>query len=90
MEEVKARIGNAIGPYEDLLTTMKRRKLKWYWHVTRSSGLAKLSYMKQLKGEDEETDRGNDGNTTSKSGLAFHGTSHYGKLRTERSGERWL
>ena len=25
----------------DLLTTVKRRKLKWYWHVTRSSGLAK-------------------------------------------------
>ena len=31
-EEVKARIGNAIGPYEDLLTTAKRRKLKWYGH----------------------------------------------------------
>ena len=28
-EEVKARIGNAIGPYEDLLTSVKRRKLKW-------------------------------------------------------------
>ena len=25
-EEVKARIGNAIGPYEDLLTAVKRRK----------------------------------------------------------------
>ena len=33
-EEVKARIGNAIGPYEDLLTSVKRRKLKWYGHVT--------------------------------------------------------
>ena len=41
-EEVKARIGNAIGLYEDLLTLMKRRKLKWYGHVTRSSGLAKI------------------------------------------------
>ena len=40
-EEVKARIENAIGPYEDLLTSVKRRKLKWYGHVTRSSGLAK-------------------------------------------------
>ena len=39
-EKVKARIGNAIGPYEDLLTSVKRRKLKWYGHVTRSSGLA--------------------------------------------------
>ena len=39
-EEVKTRTGNAIGPYEDL-TSMKRRKLRWYGHVTRSSGLAK-------------------------------------------------
>ena len=31
---VKARIGNAIGPYEDLLTSVKRRKLKWYGHAT--------------------------------------------------------
>ena len=40
-EEVKARIGNAIGPYGDLLTSVTRRKLKRYGHVTRSSGLAK-------------------------------------------------
>ena len=32
-EEVKARTGNAIRPYEDL-TSVKRRKLKWYGHVT--------------------------------------------------------
>ena len=38
-EDEKAIIRNAIGPYEDLLTSAKRRKLKW--HVTRSSGLAK-------------------------------------------------
>ena len=40
-EEVKARTGNAIGPYEDNLTSVKRCKLKWYGHITRSSGLAK-------------------------------------------------
>ena len=40
-EEVKARIENTIWPYEDLLTSVKRRKLTWYGHVTRSSGLAK-------------------------------------------------
>ena len=38
-EEVKARIRNAIGQYEDLLTAVKRHKLKWYGLVTRSSGL---------------------------------------------------
>ena len=32
-EEVKTRIGNAIGPYEDLLISVKRRKLKWYGHA---------------------------------------------------------
>ena len=49
-EEVKARIGNAIGPYENLLTTVKRRKLKWYGHVTRSSGLAKTILQGTVQG----------------------------------------
>ena len=40
-EEVKARIGFAIGLYEGL-TSVKRRKLKWYGQVTRSSGQAKI------------------------------------------------
>ena len=40
-EEVRNRTRQAIGPHEDLLTTVKRRKLKWYGHITRSSGLAK-------------------------------------------------
>ena len=49
-EEVKARIGNTIGPYEDLLTSVKRRKLKWYGHVTRSSGLAKTNLQGTVQG----------------------------------------
>ena len=49
-EEVKARIGNAIGPYQDLLTSIKRRKLKWYGHVTRSSGLAKTVLQRTAQG----------------------------------------
>ena len=40
-EDVYAKIQQAIGPYEDLLTTLKRHKQKWYGHVSRSSGLAK-------------------------------------------------
>ena len=49
-DEVKIRIGNAIGPYEDLLTSVKRRKLKWYGHVTRSSGLAKTILQGTVQG----------------------------------------
>ena len=40
-EEVRAKTQQAIGPHEDLLTIVKRRKLQWYGHVSRSSGLAK-------------------------------------------------
>ena len=40
-EEVHARIQQAIGPHEDFLTIIKRRKLQWYGDVSRSSGLAK-------------------------------------------------
>ena len=35
-EEVRAKIQQAIGPLEDLLTIVKRRKLQWYGHVCRS------------------------------------------------------
>ena len=40
-EEVRAKIQQAIGPHEDLLAIVKRRKLQWYGHVSGSSGLAK-------------------------------------------------
>ena len=88
-EEVKARTGNVIGPYEDLIS-VKRRKLKSYGHVTRSSGLAKTVLQGTVQGGREEADRGNDGKTTPRSGLAFNGTSQYGKPRTARSGGNWL
>ena len=31
-EEVRAKIQQAIGPHENLLTIVKRRKLQWYGH----------------------------------------------------------
>ena len=49
-DEVKTRIGNAVGPHEDLLPSVKRRKLKWYGHVTKSSGLAKTVLQGTVQG----------------------------------------
>ena len=49
-EEVRAKIQQAIGPHEDLLTIVKRRKLQWYGHVSRSSGLAKILLQGTVKG----------------------------------------
>ena len=40
-KEVHAKIQQAIGPHEDLLIIIKRRKLQWYGCVSRLSGLAK-------------------------------------------------
>ena len=48
-EEVRAKIQQAIGPHEDL-TTVKRRKLQWYGHVSRSSGLAQTILQGTVKG----------------------------------------
>ena len=60
----------------------------WVCHIDHLDW-PRLSYRKQFKEGDEESDRGNDGKT-SKSGLALNGTSYYGKPRTARSGGSWL
>ena len=49
--KICAKIQRAIGPHEDLLTIVKRHKLKWYGHVFRSSGLAKTIARGTVKGE---------------------------------------
>ena len=49
-EEVKARTGNAIGPFELMKTSLKRYKLKWYGHVTQSSGPAKTILQGTVQG----------------------------------------
>ena len=40
-DAVRDRIRRAIGPYDDILTAVKKCKLKWFGHVSRSSGFAK-------------------------------------------------
>ena len=49
-EEVLTKIQQAIGPHEDLLTIVKRHKMQWYGHVSRSSGLAKTTLQGTVKG----------------------------------------
>ena len=41
--EVHNRIQNTTGVHDDLLTMVKKRKLRWYGHISRSSGMA-LTY----------------------------------------------
>ena len=63
-EEVRAKIQQAIGPHEDLLTIVKRRKLKWHGHVSRSSGLAKTILQGTVEGGRRQ-DKGKSGKKTS-------------------------
>ena len=55
-EEVRAKIQQAIRPHEDLLTIVKRRRLQWYGHVFRSSGLVK-NYLARHSERGRQQDR---------------------------------
>ena len=48
-EKVRAKIQQAMGPHKDLLAIVKRRKLQWFVHVSRSSGLAKTVLQSTVK-----------------------------------------
>ena len=89
-EEVRAKIQQAIGPHEDLLTIMKRRKLQWYGHVSRSSGLAKTILQGTVKGEENKADNGRGGKSTLGNGQARSSASPRGQRRTGENGENWL
>ena len=50
-EEVRRKIQAAIGEYDERLTLVKKRKLRWFGHVSRSSGLAKTILQGTVKGK---------------------------------------
>ena len=50
-EEVLRKIQTAIGEYDELLTLVKKWKLRWFGHVSRSSGLAKTILQGTVKGK---------------------------------------
>ena len=66
-ETVCAKIPQAIGLHADLLTIVKIRKLQWYGHVSRSSGLAKtilqgtVQWGKKTRHTEEEVKRQHQG-----------------------------
>ena len=67
-DAVRNRIKQAIGPYDDILTTVKKHKLKWFGYVSRSSGFAKTILKEQCKEEEEGADKRSVGRTTSLNG----------------------
>ena len=49
-EEICKTLVQHVGHCEDLLTTVNKRELRWYGHVTRSSGLSKTTLQGKLQG----------------------------------------
>ena len=49
-EEVRNRIQNAIGVHDDLQTVVKKRKLRWYGHISRPSGMVRTILKGAVKG----------------------------------------
>ena len=82
-DEVRAKIQQAIGPHEDLLTIVKIRKLH-------SPGLAKTILQGTVKGEEDKADRKRGGRTALGNGQAWSSPSPRGQYRTEKNGANWL
>ena len=67
-KEVRSRIQNAIGVHDDLLIILKKRKLRWYGHISRSSGMTKTILQATGDEQEGEEDRRRDGKVTSTNG----------------------
>ena len=50
-DEVRNRIEEQIRPFVDLLTAVRKRKLRWYGHVTRSNGLSNTVLQGTIQGK---------------------------------------
>ena len=50
-EDFRRKIQAAIGEYDKLLTMVKIRKLRWFGHVSKYSGLAKTVLQGTVNGK---------------------------------------
>ncbi|MEW8548147.1 MAG: hypothetical protein AB2693_31985, partial [Candidatus Thiodiazotropha sp.] len=86
-EEVRRKIQAVIGEYEELLALVKKRKLRCFGHVSRSSGLAKTI----LQGTVKEKRRGRqrkrwEDNTKEWTGMDFASSTRAAENRTSWKG----
>ena len=89
-EEVRAMIQQAIGPHEDLLTMVRRRKLQWYGLVSRSLGLAKTILQGTAKGGGRQGRQGKkwEDNSREWTGLEFAKSQR--AVENRENGGNWL
>ena len=88
-EEVRAKIQQAIGPHEDL-TIVKRRKLQWYGHVSRSSGLAKTVLQGTVKGGRKQGRQRNRWEDNTREWTCLEFAKSQRAVETRKNGGNWL
>ena len=86
-EEVRAKIQQAIGPHEDLLTIVKRRSLQCYGHVSRSSDVAKTILQGTVKGKRRQGRQRKRWEDNIRDGQAWSSPSPRGQWRTGKTEE---
>ena len=89
-EEVRAKFQQAIGPHDDLLTIVKRRKLLCYGHVSRSSGLVKTIFQCTMKGRRRQGRQRKRWEDNIREWQAWSSLSPRGQWRTWKNGGNWL
>ena len=80
-EEVRRKIQTAIGEYDELLILVKKWKLRWFGHVSRSSGLAKTILQGTVKGKRGRQKRWED-NIKEWTGMDFASSTRTAENRT--------
>ena len=89
-EELRAKIQQATGLHEDILTIVKRRNLQWYGHVSRSSGLAETILQGTVKGGRRQAGQRKrwEDNIREWTGLEF--AKFQRAMENRENGENWL
>ena len=68
--------------FDDLLTLVRKRKLRWFGHISMSSGLAKTI----LQEKEERVDRRRGGKTILRSGQEWTLLAQLGQIKTGLGG----
>ena len=88
-EEVCNTIRHKVGHYKDLLTIIKKRKLKWYGRVTRANSLFTTILQGSVQCGRRKVDREKNGVTTSQNGPGKVLQRHRHWHMIESSGGNW-
>ena len=90
-EDVRREIQAIFGQYDKLLTLVRKTETKmFFYHVSRSSGLARTILQGTVKGKRQEVDRRKDEMTLLKSGQEWILLAQQGKLTTRQAGKGLL